>query len=69
MDALTIGQLGQATDTKIETIRYYEKIGLLPKPRRTAGNYRNYAVEHSSGSASSVTRGNLASRLRTCVGS
>jgi DNA-binding transcriptional MerR regulator len=38
--------LGRATDTKIETIRYYEKIGLLPAPRRTAANYRSYAVEH-----------------------
>lgn len=46
MDALTIGQLGQATDTKIETIWYYEKIGLLPAPRRTTGNYRSYAAEH-----------------------
>ena len=46
MDALTIGQLGQATDTKIETIRYYEKIGLLPEPCRTRGNYRSYAAEH-----------------------
>ncbi len=46
MDALTIGQLGRTTDTKIETIRYYEKIGLLPAPRRTAGNYRSYTVEH-----------------------
>jgi DNA-binding transcriptional MerR regulator len=46
MDALTIGQLGRATDTKIETIRYYEKIGLLPAPRRTASNYRSYAAEH-----------------------
>jgi DNA-binding transcriptional MerR regulator len=46
MDALTIGQLGRATDTKIETIRYYEKIGLLPTPRRTSGNYRSYAAEH-----------------------
>jgi DNA-binding transcriptional MerR regulator len=46
MDTLTIGQLGQATGTKIETIRYYEKIGLLPEPRRTSGNYRCYAAEH-----------------------
>jgi DNA-binding transcriptional MerR regulator len=46
MDVLTIGQLGRATDTKIETIRYYEGIGLLPVPRRTSGNYRNYAAEH-----------------------
>jgi len=40
--ALTIGDLGKATGTKIETIRYYERIGLLPKPPRTRGNYRNY---------------------------
>src|SRR3546814_4264983 len=40
--ALTIGDLGKATNTKVETIRYYERIGLLPKPRRTAGNYRDY---------------------------
>jgi DNA-binding transcriptional MerR regulator len=46
MDTLTIGQLGQATDTKIETIRYYEKIGLLPAPGRTAGNYRSYTAAH-----------------------
>ena len=46
MDALTIGQLGRATNTKVETIRYYEKIGLLPKPRRTTGNYRSYSAEH-----------------------
>jgi DNA-binding transcriptional MerR regulator len=46
MDALTIGQLGRATGTKIETIRYYEKIGLLPAPERTGGNYRSYAAGH-----------------------
>ncbi len=46
MNALTIGQLGRATATKVETIRYYEKIGLLPAPARTAGNYRNYADRH-----------------------
>src|SRR3546814_3128280 len=40
--ALTIGDLGRATDTKVETIRYYERIGLLPKPPRTNGNYRDY---------------------------
>jgi DNA-binding transcriptional MerR regulator len=46
MKSLTIGRLGQATGTNIETIRYYEKIGLLPAPLRTAGNYRSYAAEH-----------------------
>lgn len=40
--ALTIGDLGKATNTKVETIRYYESIGLLPKPARTSGNYRAY---------------------------
>jgi len=40
--ALTIGEMGKATNTKIETIRYYEKIGLLPKPARTSSNYRDY---------------------------
>ncbi len=40
--ALTIGDLAKATGTKAETIRYYERIGLLPKPSRTSGNYRDY---------------------------
>ncbi|HEX7857314.1 MerR family transcriptional regulator [Sphingomonas sp. NPDC019816] len=40
--ALTIGEMGKATDTNIETIRYYERIGLLPKPPRNTNNYRNY---------------------------
>lgn len=37
-----IGELSKATSTKVETIRYYERIGLLPKPERTAENYRAY---------------------------
>ncbi len=43
--ALSIGALAKATATKIETIRYYERIGLLPRPERTAGNYRSYDTE------------------------
>jgi DNA-binding transcriptional MerR regulator len=39
---LTIGDLAEATGTKVETIRYYERIGLLPAPDRTSGNYRAY---------------------------
>ena len=46
MAELSIGQIGKATETKVETIRYYERIGLLPKPHRTSGNYRSYASEH-----------------------
>ncbi len=41
-----IGQLGRLTDTKVETIRYYERIGLLSAPARTPGNYRDYGPEH-----------------------
>ncbi len=41
---LTIGDLAKATDTKVETIRYYERIGLLAAPGRTRGNYRAYAA-------------------------
>jgi DNA-binding transcriptional MerR regulator len=42
---LTIGDLSKATGTKVETIRYYERIGLLAAPGRTGGNYRAYAVK------------------------
>lgn len=45
-DRISIGDLGKATGTKVETIRYYESVGLLPKPARTAGNYRSYADTH-----------------------
>lgn len=42
----TIGELSRATGVKVETIRYYEKIGLLAAPGRTAGNYRAYSDAH-----------------------
>ncbi len=40
----TIGALAEATATKPETIRYYERIGLLPAPARSAANYRHYTA-------------------------
>jgi Cu(I)-responsive transcriptional regulator len=43
--ALSIGQLAKATDTKVETVRYYERIGLLAAPGRTQGNYRAYGAD------------------------
>lgn len=48
MDAinLTIGHLARETGTKVETIRFYEKSGLLPEPARTSGNYRAYETAH-----------------------
>jgi DNA-binding transcriptional MerR regulator len=42
----TIGDLAKATGTKVVTVRYYEKIGLLPVPPRTTGNYRAYDCGH-----------------------
>lgn len=39
---LTIGGLSNKTDVNIETIRYYEKIGVLPHPLRTQGGNRVY---------------------------
>jgi len=40
--AFTIGQLAKVTSVAAKTIRYYEQIGVLPTPRRTAGGYRQY---------------------------
>jgi Cu(I)-responsive transcriptional regulator len=45
---MKIGELSRATGTNIETIRYYERIGLLPAPDRTAANYRSYGDAHRS---------------------
>ena len=41
--ALTIGQVADAADVNIQTIRYYERRGLVPTPRRTSTGYRQYA--------------------------
>ena len=46
---MKIGELGAATGTKAETIRYYEKIGLLPRPTRSAANYRHMKKSICSG--------------------
>jgi len=43
---LTRGGLTRATGCNIETIRYYEKTGLLPDPPRTDAGYRIYSVAH-----------------------
>ena len=40
---LTIGTLARRTGTKVQTIRYYEQIGLMPEPGRTAGGQRRYS--------------------------
>lgn len=44
---MRIGELSQASGTPVETIRFYEREGLLPAPGRTEGNYRIYAAAHA----------------------
>ena len=43
---IAIGRLSKHTGTNIETIRYYERIGLLPAPPRSSGGYRLYGTDH-----------------------
>jgi Cd(II)/Pb(II)-responsive transcriptional regulator len=43
---MKIGELAQVAQCTVETIRYYEKEGLLAAPSRTAGNFRVYGPEH-----------------------
>lgn len=42
----SIGELSKRSDVNIETIRYYEKIGVMPAPGRSAGGYRIYGADH-----------------------
>ena len=41
-DSLTIGEVARTTGVATKTIRYYEEIGVLPIPERTASGYRQY---------------------------
>lgn len=43
---MKIGELAAASGTPVETIRYYEREGLLPEPARTEGNFRRYEPPH-----------------------
>ena len=43
---IAIGALATHTGANIETIRYYERVGLLPAPARSSGGYRLYGTNH-----------------------
>lgn len=43
---MKIGELAQVAQCTVETVRYYEKEGLLPAPARTPGNFRLYGPAH-----------------------
>ena len=45
---MKIGELANQTHTQVETIRYYEREGLLPVTARTEGNYRIYSDAHAA---------------------
>jgi DNA-binding transcriptional MerR regulator len=45
MEALTIGQLAREMGVNVETVRYYERRGLLRQPPRTPGGYRQYSQD------------------------
>ena len=43
---LTIGRLAAGAGVNLETVRYYERVGLMPAPDRTSGGHRSYRSEH-----------------------
>ena len=43
---MKIGELARAAGCQVETVRYYEKEGLLPAPGRSESNYRQYGPAH-----------------------
>ena len=45
MPQMTIGKLAQASGVHVETIRYYQRRGLLPEPPRPAGSVRRYGTD------------------------
>ena len=42
----SIGQLAKESGCQVETVHYYEKIGLMPEPPRTEGGHRVFALFH-----------------------
>jgi MerR family mercuric resistance operon transcriptional regulator len=43
---LSIGEMARRTGCRVETIRYYERCGILPPPARTEGGHRIYGTAH-----------------------
>lgn len=44
---MRIGELAKSVKTPVDTIRYYERVGLLLQAERTASNYRSYSNAHA----------------------
>jgi MerR family mercuric resistance operon transcriptional regulator len=45
MEKLTVGQLAKKANVNLETIRYYERRGLIPEPPRSQSGYRQYSAD------------------------
>ena len=45
MRSLTIGQLAKEAQVNVETVRYYERRGLMPEPPRRESGYRQYPLD------------------------
>ena len=62
-----LGALSKRTEVNIETIRYYERIGILPKPPRSAGGHRLYAEYYQWRLVFVRRHANWVSLLSTCA--
>ena len=45
---ITIGRLAAGAGVNLETVRYYERVGLMLEPDRTSGGHRSYTAEHGA---------------------
>jgi DNA-binding transcriptional MerR regulator len=62
-ELVSIGQLAKAAGVSSRTIRYYEELGILPEPRRSAGGTRKYPTEYSGYIAATLALKDLGFRL------
>ena len=46
IEKFSVGQLAKESGCKVETVHYYEKIGIMPEPPRTEGGHRVYDLNH-----------------------
>jgi DNA-binding transcriptional MerR regulator len=60
---VSIGQLAKAAGVSSRTIRYYEELGILPEPRRSAGGMRKYPSEYGGYIAAALALKDLGFRL------
>jgi DNA-binding transcriptional MerR regulator len=60
---VSIGELARSAGISSRTIRYYEQLGILPEPRRTAGGTRKYPKEYGTHIAAALALKELGFRL------